>query len=207
MSAPASCARLGLVAQVAQLARLGEGGEAMPPWYCLQPARHNDRHGHRASNVPVAQAARHPPAADVGPSTTLLGDWYATVLPWRPRQVALFVNEKTLLPVVMPLAPATSLLDRFPEHLAHVLARHHVDEMTVAGECIDTTDYQVGTTASRRAVGSINEFSFLVDAYRQDDPELDLLDLSIRLSRVPCGPLYRRHVSPDRELHALLNDT
>ena len=147
------------------------------------------------------------PATDVGQSTTLLGDWYATVLPWRPRQTALFVSEKTLLPVLMPFAPAATLLDRFPDQLAHVLARHQVDAVTVARECIDTTDYQVATTASRSVVGSMNEFSFLADAYRQDDPELDLLDLSIRLSAVPCGPLYRRHVSPDRELQALLKDT
>ncbi len=33
------------------------------------------------------------------PSTTALGDWYATVLFWRP-QLALFVNEPTLLSVL-----------------------------------------------------------------------------------------------------------
>jgi hypothetical protein len=27
------------------------------------------------------------PVADVETSSNLLGDWYATVLPWRPRQV------------------------------------------------------------------------------------------------------------------------
>jgi hypothetical protein len=32
----------------------------------------------------------------------MLGSWYATVLLWKP-QVALLVNEKTLLPVLMPL--------------------------------------------------------------------------------------------------------
>ena len=41
-------------------------------------------------------------------STTLLGKWYATALPWRP-QVVLLVNESTLLPVLMPLAPAARL--------------------------------------------------------------------------------------------------
>jgi hypothetical protein len=34
-------------------------------------------------------------------STSALGDWYATTLPWRP-QVALFVNETTLLPILPP---------------------------------------------------------------------------------------------------------
>ena len=38
------------------------------------------------------------------PATTTLGDWYATVMSWRP-QVALFVNEATRLPVLVPLAP------------------------------------------------------------------------------------------------------
>ncbi|MGH3826906.1 MAG: DUF6933 domain-containing protein, partial [Pseudonocardiaceae bacterium] len=49
-----------------------------------------------------------PPGPDAGPaSTTLLGDWYATALFWRP-QVALLVSEVTLLPVLMPLAPAAT---------------------------------------------------------------------------------------------------
>lgn len=39
--------------------------------------------------------------------STLLGPWYATVLFWRPR-VALLVNESTLRPVLMPLAPAAT---------------------------------------------------------------------------------------------------
>jgi hypothetical protein len=42
------------------------------------------------------------------PSTTLLGDWYATSLAWRPQQLILLVNQQTLLPVLMPLAPAVT---------------------------------------------------------------------------------------------------
>ena len=56
-------------------------------------------------------------------STTGLGPWYATALFWKP-QVALFVNEPALLPVLMPLAPAATLLARFPRHVAAVLAAH-----------------------------------------------------------------------------------
>ena len=58
-------------------------------------------------------------------ATGLLGSWHATVLLWRP-QVALFVNDRTLLPVLTPLAPAATLLARFPDALGHVLAAHHV---------------------------------------------------------------------------------
>jgi hypothetical protein len=50
----------------------------------------------------------------------------------------------------------------------------------------------------------MNEFTHLAEAYRDDDPGQDLLDLATRLSRTPCGPLYSKNVSPDRELDALL---
>jgi hypothetical protein len=60
-----------------------------------------------------------PPSLGEGEqSTTLMGQWYPTALFWRPH-VALFVNEPTL-PVLMPLAPAGTLLARFPQQVAAV---------------------------------------------------------------------------------------
>ena len=44
------------------------------------------------------------PVADPPSRSTVLGDWYANVLFWRP-QVALFVNATTFVAVLMPLAP------------------------------------------------------------------------------------------------------
>lgn len=55
--------------------------------------------------------------------TTLLGPWYATVLFWRPR-VALLVNELTLLPMLLPLAPTSTLTSRIAEQIAIVLTSH-----------------------------------------------------------------------------------
>ena len=56
------------------------------------------------------------PVVDPLDAATELGNWYATALFWKP-QVALLVNERTLLPVFMPLAPATTLAQRFPDEL------------------------------------------------------------------------------------------
>jgi hypothetical protein len=50
----------------------------------------------------------------------------------------------------------------------------------------------------------MNEFTFLAEAYRGDTPAPDLLALAMRLATTPCGPLYNKHVRPDRELAALL---
>lgn len=60
-------------------------------------------------------------------SDTLLGDWYVKKLAWR-RQVALLVRESTLLPMLVPLVPAVTLLDRFPSVLAGLLRLHGVRE-------------------------------------------------------------------------------
>ena len=148
------------------------------------------------------------PPAKLGPaSTTLLGDWYGTYLPWRPRQVALMVNERTLLPVLVPLAPAATLLRRFTDQLSAVLAAHQIPEAVASAEVSATRYAWPSTTSNRSVVGSMNEFAFLAEANRHAEGSVtDLVDLSVKLARTPCGPLYNSHVSPDRELRALLAD-
>lgn len=143
-----------------------------------------------------------PPDPDEGlASTTLLGDWYATAWFWRP-QVALLVSEVTLLPVLMPLAPAATLLQRFGRQLELVLAAHGTPAEFIDGELREMGQVRLAKTASRSVVGIMNEFGYPADAWRQDEP--DLLALAVHLAATPCGPLYQRHVSPDRELAALV---
>ena len=65
-------------------------------------------------------------------------------------------------------------------------------------------DCRFGPTANRSVPGIINEFSFLADIHRRNDPGIDLLVLAKKLAATPCSPLHRRHTSPDRELQAFL---
>lgn len=51
----------------------------------------------------------------------------------------------------------------------------------------------------------MTEFVRLAEIFRDDDPAVDLVALAVRLSRTPCGPLYGRNVSPDRELAVVVN--
>ncbi len=136
-------------------------------------------------------------------STTLTGQWYATAIFWKP-QVALFVSEPTLLPVLVPLAPAATLLARFPQQLSVVLTVHGTPQAVIAEDLRQMRERRLAKTANRSVVGIMNEFTFLANAYRGDTPTSDLLALAIRLAATPCGPLYSKHVSPDRELAALL---
>jgi hypothetical protein len=144
-----------------------------------------------------------PPSLGEGEqSTTLMGQWYATAVFWKP-QIALFVNEPTLLPVLMPLAPAATLLARFPQQLTAVLTAHGTPGAVIDEEQRQMRDRRLAKTANRSVVGIMNEFTFLAEAYRGDTPAPDLLALALRLAATPCGPLYSKHVSPDRKLDAL----
>jgi len=144
------------------------------------------------------------PVVDPVVAATELGNWYATALFWKP-QVALLVNERTLLPVFMPLAPATTLARRFPDELRRVLDAHGVDPRFVDQEIRSMGDGHYAKTASRSLVGVMNEFTFLGNVHREDHgAEDDLVALSVRLAETPMSPLYKRHVSPDHELKALV---
>ena len=79
-----------------------------------------------------------------------MGQWYATAMFWKP-QVALFVSEPTLLPVLVPLAPAATLLARFPQQLAAVLTAHgtpRASSMRTCGRCATAASPRPPTAAS-----------------------------------------------------------
>jgi uncharacterized protein DUF6933 len=153
----------------------------------------------------LLQRVGPPTSQDGEQSTTLLGEWYATALFWKP-QVALLVNETTLLPVLMPLARAAALPTRIAQQIATVLAAHGTPPAIIDDELHRMRPCRVARTANRSVVGIMTEFTHLADVYRDSNPDPDshLLDLALQLATTPCGPLYGRNVSPDRELGALL---
>lgn len=149
----------------------------------------------------LLQRVGPPTLQDGEQSTTLLGAWYATAMFWKP-QVGLLVNETTFLPVLMPLAPAATLPARIAQQIATVLAAHRTPPEVVEEERQHMWPCRFARTANRSVVGVMTEFTHLAEVYRDGNP--NLLDLALRLATTPCGPLYRRNISPDRELAALL---
>ena len=73
---------------------------------------------------------------------------------------------------------------------------------TIDAELAEMGEGAWAKTVSRSVLGVMNEFAFLAGDLRRrlmiDDP----VELSLRLARVPCSPLHRRHVTPGRELEA-----
>ena len=125
---------------------------------------------------------------DGEPSTTLLGEWHATALPWRPQQLILLVNERTLLPVLMPLAPSATAPSRIGPEIAATLADHRAPAAVIDDELSQMRECRFGPTANRSVVGIMNEFSHLADIYRRTDPDLNLIQMARRLAATPCSP-------------------
>lgn len=133
----------------------------------------------------VGRADPDPPA-----SSTVLGDWYANVLFWRP-QVALFVNAATFVPVLTPLAPAAGVVDRFPTEVAEVFSALGIDPRFVAAEASEMQSAVLAKTASRQVLGVMNEFTFMAEhtiSTGRSDPA-DLVGLSLWLAKTIVGPV------------------
>ena len=123
-------------------------------------------------------------------------------------QTALFVNETTLLPLFVALAPAAGLLDRFTDQLDATLSALTAPPSFVETELGAMGKARWAKTANRSVVGSMTDFAFLADHQRRlDGHPKDLVTLSVRLAHTPCSPLYKRHISPDQELAALIDPT
>ena len=136
-------------------------------------------------------------------ANTRLGNWYATALFWKP-QMALLVNERTLLPVMMPLAPAATLAKRFPAALKEVLQGLGLPPEFTQAEIENMDEVVYAKTANRSVVGMMNEFSFLAEAFRDRGGLVDPLALSLKLAAVPCGSLSKGAGFPDRAVRELV---
>jgi len=139
-------------------------------------------------------------AAPTATATTALGNWYTTPLFWKP-QLALLVSERALLPVLMPLAPVSTLALRFPAELARVLTAIGMPADFIERELAEMTPFVIAKTANRSIVGMINEFAFMAGVHRED--AAGLIALALRLSDIPCGPL--RGNSPARRVREMIS--
>ena len=139
----------------------------------------------------------------VAEPTTKLGNWYAKPLFWKP-QYALFVSESTFLPVLVPLAPASTLRRRFPIVLAMTLEAHGVPRSFINEEIDAMQSVGVSKTRSRQLVGVLNELAFHADISRRYESETSELAIAMMLSRTPIGIMGKSYRFPDEALAALV---
>ena len=142
--------------------------------------------------------------------TSMLGDWYATILFTRPSQLVLAVSEKSRLCLLLPARELSTLAPRFCVEAAELLQRigvseeaveHEVQEMSPLTLASTRVLSETGTSVSRSVLGSMNDFTRMVK-FSLQRREWPLLDLSEQMCETPCGPLQMR--SPKEVARELL---
>jgi hypothetical protein len=143
----------------------------------------------------------HVAPADVVPApTTILGDWYANILFYRPHHVVLCVSERTLLPVLVASAPLKTFAPRMRDAAVELLRAIEVPEERIEAEAAQMETAILTTTDNKTVVGSMNDFSRALDHYMGSG--LSLPAIARRLADTPCGPLDMG--SPDRMTRACM---
>ena len=146
---------------------------------------------------------KQPVEQPVSRPTTVLGNWYANAVFLKP-QLVLLVNERTLFPVVMPLAPASTVMKRFPDSLRDILEARAIPAEFIEFETAAMAEGRYAKTNSKSILGVMNDFVYSLK-WRHDGRGItDPLWLGLDLSQTPSGPLRDRHGAPDRELDAVV---
>ena len=141
--------------------------------------------------------------ANPPPPATRLGDWYGNVLNLGHQRLMIFISDRSLLPVLMPLRERHQMLQNFKKRLAFLLVRLDIDAHLISAELDNMQKSFIAPTASRSVLGSLNDFVNLTKHRYYYHEYFDLRDTELWLAQVPCGPLD--YQSPDRVASALLS--
>ena len=79
-------------------------------------------------------------------STSRLGDWHANLLYLTGGQVILVVNDRTLLPVLVPASPGSTFIARFRSALSEVLGCLGIDPLVIEKELEAMDEVQLSST-------------------------------------------------------------
>ena len=129
---------------------------------------------------------------------TRMGDWTANLFFIGRQQLVLGVNNMTLLPVLLPIAPAKTFVPRFTEAAGEMLMALGIDRQQALSEMAAMNECIVAPTNDRRVLGTINDFGRMLDAYLDGR---SLPEVALHLAEAPCSPIKME--SPRRATLAL----
>lgn len=102
------------------------------------------------------------------------------------QQVVLGVNNRTLLPVLLPIAPNKTFVARFVEAVGEMLMALGIDRQAVLAEMATMNECIVAPTNDRRVLGTVNDFGRALDYYVDGRP---LPEVALHLAETPCSPI------------------
>lgn len=129
-------------------------------------------------------------------STTVLGDWYATLLHTRRGQFVLAISRVTLQPIVVTGRDLRTFPVRLAAGVAEVLATYGVPSDAIERERFAMAAVQYARTDDRSNVGVLTELQRLLHYDLDELPGVSMTELSLRLAQTP---IVARNVFPVNE--------
>jgi len=129
------------------------------------------------------------------PTTSRLGDWYANLVPTYSGDLIIFLNEKTLLSVAIPIWESDNLLSLFRLRVVNLLGMIGIQPKVIENELSHYDHIQFGKTRSRSVLGSMNDFAFQyqgIAEQAESKADLSLSQAEYQLSQMPCKPIGYR---------------
>jgi hypothetical protein len=126
--------------------------------------------------------------------TSPLGDWYVNLVPTGGGDIFLFMNEQSLLAVVVPRG-TPDLLRAFVARVGNILSMIGVPNPRIEIEIEHFREARAGKTASRRILGVLSDLAYhcqqAIDRATPDN-KISLSDLELSLAEMPQGTLEFR---------------
>jgi hypothetical protein len=124
-----------------------------------------------------------------GPSSSVLGDWYATVVYRRTGPLILAASDRSLLPLVFPARLLRQFEAQFFRELRTLLLALGIEESRIQAEFELMQPVSFAATGNPSLVGILNNLMFLLGGLADDSPHLTPLELALRMSEVPFKPI------------------
>ncbi|MBL0214035.1 MAG: hypothetical protein IPQ07_09130 [Myxococcales bacterium] len=134
------------------------------------------------------------PDATPPASTTMLGDWYVSVLQMRQGHFALAIAGATLLPVVIPARELRTLPQRLAAAVGAVLTSFGVPGPAIEREVAEMTEARYARTDNRSTVGVLMNLEQQLRFMLEDGATFDIVGLSRWLAETP---ITARDTIPD----------
>jgi hypothetical protein len=135
-------------------------------------------------------------------STTTLGDWCGNLIGIGHLRVALFISERSRLPVLLPARDMANLGRHLAEAVGQVLRALGVRADRIRLELESMAEVHISHTNSRSLLASLNDFTYALKWRLGQEPSAELLSVALELAETPVGPLGYR--APDDVTRQLL---
>jgi hypothetical protein len=147
---------------------------------------------------------RATPIPDTREPTTVLGDWYANVIPTSRGEIVICTNERTLLTVILPLVDGQHPLSMFPLRVYNLLRLIGVSEERADAELREMQNLEIRKTQNPRVLGSMNEIALTLQLMSEDAQSGSLTASSGELRIAESIFSYTKYLCPAELVREIL---